>query len=160
MLNSLPRASPRTARKSGPSTRLSAESRNPSAFAQPPRNIAVQLRQSPWHRVVWRGIQQCVRNLLRESVSTIGVVGELHQPIAVVDADRHLTQRSDADKSSYLHIQIFAQPGCLKRNHAIHFLGDVGKPEGDVVRGVNLVYFAAHSMDNDVVLSMHLRDLA
>src|ERR1700678_3276821 len=98
--------------------------------------------------------------LLRKSVSAIGVVGELHQPIAVVDADRHLPQRSDADKSSYLHIQIFAQPGRLKRNHAIHFLRDVGKPEGDVVRGVNLVYFAAYSMDNEVVLSMHLRDLA
>lgn len=39
MLNSLPRASPRTVRRSGPWTGLSAESWNPSAFAQSPRNI-------------------------------------------------------------------------------------------------------------------------
>jgi hypothetical protein len=49
--------------------------------------------------------------LLRESASALGVVVEFHQPIAVVDADGHLTQCSDTDKSCHFHIQVFAQRG-------------------------------------------------
>jgi hypothetical protein len=40
------------------------------------------------------------------------VVGELHKPIAVIDADGHLAQCGDTDKSGHFHIQIFAQRRC------------------------------------------------